>query len=279
MSDLEVRCHGGISVISAFSQEYGASAAIGLELRVRFSSDDQFEGGTKETTVTMDFLNSKYSNGNVPRIAIESDIPQSQGLKSSSAFTLALVSGFVKTNGIRITSREVLRLAAQASLENGTSLTGAYDDLCSSYYGGVCLTDNRTMRLLKRLDVPAGYLAIAYNPERYRETKELEIEDMKRSGESWKPLKRMVLHGFPLEAAILNGNLVARFTGMNEEVVSYFGENGARYVSQSGKGPSIFAVFTDRKSRDEAIRHFPNGLGFRCIKTGFTNQGIRVKYL
>ncbi|MEM0155804.1 MAG: shikimate kinase [Thermoplasmataceae archaeon] len=276
---MEVRCHGGISVISAFSQEVGSSAAIGLDLSVRFSLSLSPDGISREARKTLDFISAKYPGSQTPSLTIESNIPQSQGLKSSSAFTLAIVAGFLSINNIKISETELLQLSAQASLVNGTSLTGAYDDLCSSYYGGACLTNNRTMKILKRIRAPAGYLAIAYNPEKYRETRSIDTGEMKRAEESWKPLKKLVSGGYILEAATLNGMFVGEYTGLNGDIISYFRNMGARFVSQSGKGPAIFAVFQDRKRKDDAISQFPPSTGFKCVETTFTDEGMRVEKL
>jgi len=276
MPDIEVHCHGGISVISAFAQRYGASMAIGLGMVVRFSPSQEFDGGTKETERTFRFLLDKYPGSMIPKVTIESEIPQAQGLKSSSAFTLAMVTGFCSVNSIEIDGMGTLRLAAEASIVNGTSLTGAFDDLCSTYYGGVCLTDNVSMDLLKRYEVPRGYVLIAYNSEKYRMTGSIDIEAMRRSSESWNPLKELVMNGFPLEASIINGNLVGEFTGINADIMRYFREKRAVYVSQSGKGPAVFAVFHRKADMEDAIRHFPSGTGNRYVSTAFTNEGIRV---
>jgi shikimate kinase len=276
---VEVRCHGGISVISAFSQDTGASAAISLDLRVRFSMSLPPDMVSSEARKTLDFIGSKYPGSRSPSFTIESDIPQSQGLKSSSAFTLAIVAGYLSINGIKTPETELLELSAQASLANGTSLTGAYDDLCSSYYGGVCMTNNRDMKILKRMRSPAGYIAIAYNPERYRETRLIDTGEMKRGAESWKPLKKLVSSGYALEAATINGTLVGEYTGVDSKIISYFRKMGARFVSQSGKGPAIFAVFQDRGRRDDAVRNFPQSTGFKSIKTAFTEEGMRVETL
>ncbi len=276
MKDIEVRCHGGISIISAFAQRFGASVSIGLEMAVRFSGAARFMGGSIETEKTLGFLLKKYPGSTMPGITIESDIPQGQGLKSSSAFTLALVAGFTSINGVNITELELLRLAAEASIANGTSITGAFDDLCSSYYGGVCLTDNASMDLLKRYDSPSGHVLIAYNPEKYRITGSMDISALRKYSESFGPLRDLVMNGYPLAASLINGHLIGEITGMNTDVMGYFREKGASYVSQSGKGPAVFAVFHRKKDLDDALRHFPTGTGYRCISTEFTNEGIRV---
>lgn len=276
MRNIEVRCHGGISIISAFAQRFGASVSIGLEMAVRFSGSVHSTRGSIETEKTLGFLMKKYPGSTIPGITIESDIPQGQGLKSSSAFTLALVVGFISMNGMNVSELETLRLAAEASIANGTSITGAFDDLCSSYYGGVCLTDNVSMDLLKRYDSPGGHLLIAYNPEKYRITSRIDISTLRKYSESFSPLRDLVMNGYPLAASLINGNLIGEITGMNTDVMGYFREKGASYVSQSGKGPAVFAVFNRKRDLDDATRHFPAGTGYRCISTEFTNDGIKV---
>ena len=276
MKDIEVRCHGGVSIISAFAQRFGASVSVGLDMAVKFSRMVKFDGGTTETEKTLRFLREKYPESIIPGITIDSDIPQAQGLKSSSAFTLALVVGFASINGVEMDGTEMLRLAAEASIMNGTSITGAFDDLCSSYYGGVCLTDNASMDLLKRYNSPAGYVLIAYNSEKYRMTGGIDVQAMRKYAESWYSLRELVLSGFPLEASVINGHLIGEITGMNVDIMGYFREKRARYVSQSGKGPAVFAVFHRKSDLDSAIRHFPSGTGYRYVSTVFTNEGIRI---
>ena len=75
-------------------------------------------------------------------ITLNSEIPTGYGLKSSSAISSAVALACAKIFKPKLTDQQILLAGVDASIESKVSITGAYDDACSCYYGGFNVTDN-----------------------------------------------------------------------------------------------------------------------------------------
>ena len=75
-------------------------------------------------------------------ITLDSEIPTGYGLKSSSAISSAIALACAKIFKPKFTDQQILLAGVDASIESKVSITGAYDDACSCYYGGFNVTDN-----------------------------------------------------------------------------------------------------------------------------------------
>ncbi len=273
MNGVSVSCRGGISAISAFATGRGASAGIDLPLTVHMEEGRRYSH--PEVLPTLDFLDSKFGRGTDFHVEIDSWIPSSMGLKSSSAFTLGLVLSYTLLNGIELEDIELLRTAAEASIRNGTSITGALDDLCASYYGGLCLTDNRNGKILMRKDLPEYPLLIMFSDQKIRtgNLKNMDFSSLSRITEG---MEGMVMAGRTFETMCLNGFLYGSILGIDSRMVGRLYEENAMYAGQSGKGPSLFAVFRtfeDAELAREEIR-MP---GYNGIVTRFSNEKAVVE--
>src|SRR5207247_1346730 len=99
-------------------------------------------------------------------VFIDSEIPISRGLKSSSAVANAVGQASARALGLDLDPQEILLASVDAAIEAGVTITGAFDDACASLYGGICLTDNRTRRILAVDRFPMDLLAIVHIPRR-----------------------------------------------------------------------------------------------------------------
>ncbi len=97
-------------------------------------------------------------------VRIDSQVPPSKGLKSSSAVASAIVAAVAQATGERPVPTEVARLSAATGRRSGTSATGAFDDALAGLETGVVVTDNRDDRLLARFDVPPDTDVVVWLP-------------------------------------------------------------------------------------------------------------------
>ncbi len=269
---MKVITHGGISVISAFSD--GIGSAIGIDLPMEIELLESQRRNSIAVEKTLDYLNRRYGSNYHPYVRIRSNIPRSTGLKSSSALTLAIVLGYL--NSFDLDMADAATLAAVCSRENGTSITGALDDISCALYGGVTLTDNRLDRIILRHPVKERPILICYPKYERRTTSKIDISSIKRAGPSIKPLRALVEGGFYYEAMALNGLIHGNIFGYDHDVLSYLLQSGSVYASISGKGPAMFAVYDKQDLRDDALRDFP-GKRYELVATRFSNAAAKVE--
>ena len=149
----KAKAYAAGTIVNALATGYGSAFALNLTTNVKL----RFEDDLKENIV--------YENGNrvenpiVDRILItvnkkavveiESEILRQSGLGSSSAFMNALITALFKELNEELNAHTILTTNARVSLEMGISYTGAFDDASASLLGGIVVSNNHKMRILK----------------------------------------------------------------------------------------------------------------------------------
>ncbi len=275
MNSIRVRVNGGLSVLSAFANCHGAAFSIELPMIVEVSKSDIDKFSNDSIKRTVDFTRKLFDINDKFIIDIKSIIPEANGLKSSSAMTLSIILGILKIENINFNDHKLLKIAAQASKYNNTSITGAFDDLCSIYYGGFCYTDNKNMKIIRRSSMDYVPIAIAYSSKN-RLTRNIKKIDFKNLSKKIGIIENLIRNGMIFDAMEMNGYLYGSILGADYNVISYFLESGAIYSSQSGKGPAIYAIFNDNRTRKRALDNF--NLDYNIIRTRPSNRGITYEY-
>lgn len=176
-------------------------------------------------------------------ITVESGIPMSRGLKSSSAVSNAIVIATLEAVGRLdgVTEDQILRLGVEASKQAGVSITGAYDDACATLLGGLCITDNARLQLVKRVEVH-GLHAVIHVPE--EQIAKSRVAAIDHTGIEQQVLKawELALAGEHALAMRQNGELYARLYGLSEAPAEAMMKAGALAAGLSGTGPSTAAL-------------------------------------
>ncbi|MCL5803429.1 MAG: shikimate kinase [Thermoplasmataceae archaeon] len=271
--EIEVTVNGGLSVLSAFFNGKGAAVTIDLPMMTTVARSRR-SVLSNAVSKTLEFMDRRYGTGMDYSVTTRSRIPMENGLKSSSAMTLSVIYGITQLNDLNLEEHELLKTAAEASVYNGTSITGALDDLCACYYGGFCHTDNTTMEMLERRDVESDPVLVAYSLNG-RKSRDIDLSTFaiyrKRSAE----IQRLIERGDIYGAMVYNGTLISAINGGDMEKVSYFLRHGATHSSQSGKGPAIFAIFADMDELNNAYSEFTEiSGGWGILKTSITDHGM-----
>lgn len=276
MDRARIRCNGGLSVLSAFANGKGAAISLDLPMEILMEKDER--GRTRNLStidLTFSYMNSVFKCGTNYRVKIRSSIPPSNGLKSSSALTLSLVRGYLWLNQIELDPDTIIAHAARASIKNKTSVTGGYDDLSASYYGGLCITDNTSMRIIERRTVATLPVLIVADRAR-RRSGSIDLSIFRKLSKLSDSILRMILNGYLYESMILNGYACGAITGISSDIISDMYTLGAIYAGQSGKGPAVFGIFNrldDARSAAERIQ----APGKTVRVTAFTNGGMVIK--
>lgn len=279
MDKVKVISNGGISALSAFFTGFGSSVALDLPIELTISRSDSTPASNQGTiSETLDLLKKRFDVQDCFKVTVSKAIPRGKGLKSSSALTLSLTLGFLKLNGISMGEKQLLDLSAELSIGNGTSSTGAYDDLCSSYYGGACFTNNTERNLIFREKVDGKPVIVAFNKAR-RASSSVDLSDMKRFSRHAEIIQDLIKERKFYEAMTLNGNLLGYIYGQNSDLIRYLLSSGALYSAQCGKGPAVFGIFDNEEEFISAGKGLTKFFGVKYRKSLFSGRESMVTEL
>ncbi len=201
-------------------------------------------------------------------VRTRSEIPLASGLKSSSAAANATVLATLDALGESMDPLEATRLGVEAARWAGVTITGAFDDACASMLGGVVVTDNRRMALLKRETMDAEVLLLV-PPEKIFSS-ETDVLRSRLIAPLADVAYDLAMKGDYGRAMTLNGLIYCSALGRSPEPILIALEAGARGASLSGTGPSYAALLDGDCDRLESAWEV---LGGRVIRTRVNNQG------
>ncbi|MDD1734669.1 MAG: shikimate kinase [Methanothrix sp.] len=220
-----------------------------------------------ETCVAMVLERLGYSYGAVVRT--KSDIPVASGLKSSSTAANATVLATLDALQEDMDPIEAAKIGVAAARKAGVTITGALDDALASMLGGVVVTDNREMQLMKReeLDTPVVILS----PDRKLFSGETSVSRSRLISPVADVVYDLAMRGDYGRAMTINGLAYCAALGLSAEPVLLALQAGARGASLSGTGPSYAAIIDESKVEELEAAWKP--LGGKVIRTYSNNKG------
>ena len=286
----EAVSHGAVTIVNAMAT--GKGAALGVELRTHATVTLTNQSGvfvarnltdprenTKLAKVTAQKVFTRFKADKRFGAIVETDsnIPIAVGLKSSSAASNAVALASLRALGRKISDVEVVRLGVQASFKAGVTLTGAFDDACACYFGGVVVTDNLKRRILKRF-TPKGRLRVLIHvPKMKKYTRDVDSDSFKSIKPFIQAAHRSALRGDYWSSMTLNGLIYSMALGYDTRTTTSALDSGALAAGLTGKGPAVAAIVPESK-KDElraAWRRF-NGT---IIETSFNFRKARAREL
>ena len=138
--------NGSCSLLHAAGLGYGASLALDLPVKVRLLDKESKKVlSDPDGLLEAVFDSWKAAGHNLPEgelfWSVKSKIPPRQGLKSSSAVSVAAIKALCDATGIELENADIVDIAASAQLASGVSITGSYDDSWAAIEGGWKLID------------------------------------------------------------------------------------------------------------------------------------------
>ncbi len=281
MTKVKATVHGAVSLVNAIANQKGAT--LGIELKVEATIETNPGKGISIQSENKS-LSSRLINKTVEKIiskkdleqnkiliTLDSEIPTGYGLKSSSAISSAVALACAKIFKPKLTDQQILLAGVDASIESKVSITGAYDDACSCYYGGFNVTDNSRKKRMRFEKGPSNLIAVIFIPKNRKRgnLKKLKILsqifenawELSRKGDYWK-------------AMILNGLATASILNSDSKIIPNLIEKGSLGASVSGNGPSIVAV--TKKENESAIKKIFLPLEGRIIISKINNKKAKV---
>ena len=280
---VEAVSHGAITIINAMATGKGAAVGVRLWTKAKVTLTDQpcsftarnLTDKTESTRLVEETAQYVLKRFGCARrfgayVETQSNIPIAVGLKSSSAVSNAVSLACVKALGKRASDLQVIKLGVEGSLRAGVTLTGAYDDACACYFGGVVVTNNTHRKILRRFK-PRGRLHVLIHvPNQKKYTHDIDPAPLKNIKSTIQLAHKEALRGNYWNALTLNGLAYSNTFGYDTVAPIEALSAGALAAGLSGKGPAVAAIVPGSKT--ENVRSAWRHLRGHIIETTFNFQ-------
>ncbi|MGE5574701.1 MAG: shikimate kinase [Ignavibacteria bacterium] len=252
--------HGAATVVNAIA--LGKGAAFGVDLWTKAEVTITNEPGTIKAEIISDPKESKLlmertiarvlQRFNLDRrfgakIETNSNIPIAKGLKSSSVAANATALATLAALGKELDDIEIVKIGVEAAFDAKVTVTGAFDDACASYFGGLVITDNLKREIVKKLPLAEDLVVLFHVPPQKAYT----INSNMARLQTVKPLVQIAyekaMEGKIWEALSLNGLIYSSAQNLNPTIAVDALVAGAVAAGLCGKGPAISAVVANDK--------------------------------
>ena len=249
MVKVKATVHGAVSIVSAIANKKGATLGIELKVEVTIETSEGkgIEIQSENRSLSSRLINKtiekivskKYLEKNKMLITINSEIPTGYGLKSSSAISSAIALACAKIFKPKLTDKQILVAGVDASIESKVSITGAYDDACSCYYGGFNVTDNGKRKRIHFERIPSNLIAVIFIP---KNRKRGNLKKLKILSSIFNNAWELAKEKKYWESMTINGLATSAILNSDPKIIIDLIEKGALAASVSGNGPSIAAI-------------------------------------
>jgi shikimate kinase len=267
---------GAATVLNAVANWKGSALGVDLKTSAEVVLDDspQVKGdvpGIDDRLIvrSVELVLQRFSVDAGGIVRTESEIPLARGLKSSSAAANAAVLATLDALDEELDPLEATRIGVAAARDVGVTITGAFDDATASMLGGVVVTDNREMELLKREELKSRVLLLV--PEEKIFSKDTDVRRSRLIAPIADLIFDLALAGDYARAMTINGLVYCSALHLSSEPIFAALNSGASGASLSGTGPA-YAALVDDENIDEVEAAWLK-LGGRVIRTKVENRG------
>jgi len=255
----EALSHGAATIVNAIAT--GKGGAVGVDLWTRAKVQLTDKPGTIEGNIVSDptedpvliektvgkvfeYFNLKEVGA---KVRTSSNIPIARGLKSSSVAGNAIALATVAALDRSLDDLTVLNLGVEAAIEAKVTITGAFDDACASYFGGVVVTDNLKRRIVKRFEITEDLTVLFYVPAKKVYTSGSDVQRMRGVASLVGIAYKEAVKGDYWSALTLNGLIYSSALGYNPSIAVDALMAGAVAAGLSGTGPAVTAIVPEEK--------------------------------
>ncbi len=252
--------HGAATIVNAIALGKGAAFGVNLwtkadvkltneplVIKGEIASDSSESIRLIEAAVRCVFKHFKVEKQFGAVVKTTSNIPIARGLKSSSVAANAVVLATAAAVNKELDDLTAINLAVNAAFDAKVTVTGAFDDACASYFGGVVITDNLQRKIVKHDKFTEGFSVLFYVPPKKAYTANSDVMRLKTVA----PLVRIAYEeaskGNFWVALSLNGIVYSAALGFDSSVALDALNAGAVAAGLCGKGPAVTAVVTEDK--------------------------------
>ncbi|MEM3054612.1 MAG: shikimate kinase [Candidatus Bathyarchaeia archaeon] len=252
--------YGGATIINAIASGKGAAFGVKLWTKAEVKLTDKpgvIEGEIIsdpdentlliEKTVGKVLEHFRLAEKFGAKVKTWSNIPIARGLKSSSAAANAIALATVAALRKEADDLTIINLGVEGAIKAKVTITGAFDDACASYFGGIVLTDNLKRKVIKRFIAPDHLKVLFHIPQKKVYTGSLDVQKTKILAPLVKICHKEALKGNFWHALTLNGLIYSFALGYNPSIALDALAAGAIAAGLCGKGPAVTAVVTEDK--------------------------------
>jgi shikimate kinase len=251
----EAISYGAATIINAIATGEGAALGVDLwtkatvvltdeqgHIDVNISSDSSENPflGQKTVTHVLKYFGLEQEFG--AKVETQSNIPVARGLKSSSAAANAVALATTAAIKRNLDDVMVVKLGVTAALDAKVTITGAFDDACASFFGGIVITDNIKRIIIKRFEPIETPVVLFYVPSEKTYTISSNVKRMKSVASVVKVAYNEALNGNYWAALTLNGLIFSAALGYDSSPALEALGSGAICAGLSGTGPAITAI-------------------------------------
>ncbi|HXX72478.1 MAG TPA: shikimate kinase [Candidatus Acidoferrales bacterium] len=286
----EAISHGAVTIVNAMATGKGAALGISLQTRATITVTDQpgvfvtrnLSDPEEDTALARAAAKRVFTRLGVDKrhgaiVQTDSNIPIAVGLKSSSAASDAVTLASVHALGRKLSDLEVIRLGVQASFKAGVTLTGAFDDACACYFGGVVITDNVRRRIMKRFRPRERFRVLIHVPKIKRYTRDVDPESFGSIRSFAQAAYRTALRGNYWNSMTLSGMAYSMALGYDTKLAMSALDSGAIAAGLSGKGPAVAAIVPE--TENDNVRAAWRRIEGRVIEASFNSKKASARKL
>ena len=251
------QAHGACSLLHAAGTGYGASLSLDLPVIVKaldrpskreLNDPDNLLSAVVDTWVENELPLPDGLEKNDIYWAVASKIPQSRGLKSSAATSVAAVKALCEATQTSLDDADIVSLSSQAQIASGVSITGSIDD------SWACLTKGWKLIDANAEDISSGVImeGAGLNPDDWivliaaREPRKSrpQLEDFAPMFNEFEKALIALQQGELLNCLTINGRAMCAVTNdiQGRKIANDAFINGARSSGLSGSGPAVVIV-------------------------------------
>ena len=251
------QAHGACSLLHAAGTGYGASLSLDLPVIVK-ALDRPSKRELKDPDNLLSAVVDTWVENELPlpdglekddiHWAVASKIPQSRGLKSSAATSVAAVKALCEATQTSLDDADIVSLSSQAQIASGVSITGSIDD------SWACLTKGWKLIDANAEDISSGVImeGAGLNPDDWivliaaREPRKSrpQLEDFAPMFNEFEKALIALQQGELLNCLTINGRAMCAVTNdiQGRKIANDAFINGARSSGLSGSGPAVVIV-------------------------------------
>ena len=251
------QAHGACSLLHAAGTGYGASLSLDLPVIVKaldrpskreLNDPDNLLPAVVDTWVENELPLPDGLEKDDIHWAVASKIPQSRGLKSSAAISVAAVKALCEATQTSLDDADIVSLSSQAQTASGVSITGSIDD------SWACLTKGWKLIDANAEDISSGVImeGAGLNPDDWivliaaREPRKSrpQLEDFAPMFNEFEKALIALQQGELLNCLTINGRAMCAVTNdiQGRKIANDAFINGARSSGLSGSGPAVVIV-------------------------------------
>ena len=251
------QAHGACSLLHAAGTGYGASLSLDLPVIVKaldrpskreLNDPDNLLSAVVDTWVENELPLPDGLEKDDIHWAVASKIPQSRGLKSSAATSVAAVKALCEATQTSLDDADIVSLSSQAQIASGVSITGSIDD------SWACLTKGWKLIDANAEDISSGVImeGAGLNPDDWivliaaREPRKSrpQLEDFAPMFNEFEKALIALQQGELLNCLTINGRAMCAVTNdiQGRKIANDAFINGARSSGLSGSGPAVVII-------------------------------------